>query len=309
MKKLLVIMLSLMMTLTMFTACGQKQTSDGDESVPNMTLKLSDNLPEFSMVGNYTESKSDIDTESDTEILWEYTGDDDAEYRFASAYKWPVGNKSLLDATKEDALKFFPDQKPEVVTCNYWQEPDDYEYTYYAGVGADMMYQLWTFQDGEYFYQITVGYDLVKYDVDDTDLQYAVPKQMKEIESEGALKSFVDPSFEENMSEFPNIETYLMDGDFEFSAENIAKAWGVENVKVEDHEFTSNSNNQKTKIPGYVVTCEYTEDGRTMVCSQHIIKAGDKYFGMCFSYNKELEFAEYIENSYRAFLFTIQERS
>lgn len=307
MKKLLVITLSLLMALTMFTACGGKQTSETDETVPTMSLKLSDNLPEFSMSGNYTENQSDIGADSETEVLWEYAGDDNAEYRFAAAYKWPAGDKSLMDASKEDALKFFPDQKPEVVTCNYWQEPDDYEYTYYAGVGEDIIYQVWTFQDGDYFYQISVGYDLVKYDVDDTDLQYEVPKQMKEIESEGALKAFIDPAFEENMSEFPNIETYILDEDFDFSSDNIAKAWGVENVKVEEHEYTGND--LKTKIPGYIVTCEYTEDGRTMVCSEHIIKSGDKYFGMCFSYNKELEFAEYIENSYRAFLYTIQGRS
>lgn len=303
MKKLLVVMLSLMMAMVMFTACGE--TSDSDAST--MTLKLSDNLPEFSMDGNYTEVENTYEQDGDTEVLWTYKGDDDAEYRKAAAYKWPVGDKSLVEETKADALEYFPVQEPEVITCNYWNEPDDYEYTYYAGVDDGLMYQSWIFQDGDYFYQICVGYDLVKYDVEDSGYEFAVPKQMIEREAEGAIKSFVDPDYDINMSEFPNIDVYYKDFDYDITEENIAKNWGVENVKITEHEYTSNDKN--TKIPGYIIECEYTEDGKTLVCYESLMKLNGKYFGMNFSYNKDIEFSEYIENSYRAFLFTVAEKN
>ena len=116
----------------------------------------------------------------------------------------------------------------------------------------------------------------------------------------------LNPDAEIKMQEFPNIEIYLDDGDFEFTAENIAKKWKVDNVEVLEHEFKSND--QKTKIPGYRISCEYTKNGKTMVCRDDLVKTGDKFFAMEFSYDKSITFPEYVENSYRAFLYTIVEK-
>ena len=307
-KKISALILTFLTVLTMLTGCAGKETSENTDDSSDIVLKLSDNLPDFNIHGNYKEGETDIELDSGSEVLWPYDGDDNAEYRFARAYKWPVGELSLLDETKADALNFFPEQEPEVITCNFWNEPNDYEYTYYAGIkDNNLMVQVWTFMDGDYFYQICVGYDLVTYTVDGTDISYSIPKYMEESESGYALKSFVDPDFESDMSEFPNIDIYLNDGDYDYSPENIAESWNVENVEVEEHEFSSNDKN--TKFPGYIISCEYTEDdGTTLVFRHYAIKFNDKYFAILFTYKKNLEFTDYIENSYRAFLYTITEK-
>ena len=308
-KKVSAFILASLFVLTMLTGCAGKETSENTDDSSDIVLKLSDNLPDFNIHGNYKEGETDIELDSGSEVLWAYDGDDNAEYRFARAYKWPVGELSLLDETKADALNFFPEQEPEVITCNFWNEPDDYEYTYYAGIkDNNLMVQVWTFMDGDYFYQICVGYDLVTYTVDGTDISYSIPKHMEETDPahDLVIKSFVDPDFESDMSEFPNVDIYLNDEDYDYSPENIAKIWKVEEVKVEEHEFSTND--KATKLPGYIISCDFTKDGTNFVCREYAIKFGDKYFAILFTYKKDLDFAEYIENSYRAFLYTITEK-
>lgn len=298
MKKTLLSILILAMPLLIFTSCGAKNTK--------LELTLSDNLPKFTLSGNYTVDETPYDVGDDTEILWSYIGNNKKELKYTYAYKWPVTNYSLLEETKLDAKRYFPVQEPEVVLCNFWAEPGDYEYTYYTGIVEDNSFaQLWTFQDEGYFYQICAGYDLINHKVDGTNIEFSIPSYLKEVKTDTALMRFEDPEFKSGMIEFPNVEIYLNNGDFEFTLENIKEKWGVENINVEEHEFTSNDKNKK--IPGYRIKSEYNENGKTYICEENLIKTGDKYFGMNFSYENTVKVPQYIENSYRSFLYTIIE--
>lgn len=302
-KNVLTIIFMIAVSLMVLTACTNKQTQETKTDNQTLSLKLSDNLPDFIIHGNYTKGEVDIG-DGDFETLWAYDGDDNAEYRFVHVYKWAKGNESLFEATVEDAQYYFPEQSPNVITCNYWNEPNDYEYTYYAAIKDNKFFvQNWAFQDGDYFYQICVAYDLVSYTIDGTNIQLPIPKHLKKVETNDALMKFEDPDYEIGMCELPNVEIFLNDADFEYSKENITKTWEVENVEIS--EYTFNSNDYTKQYPGYIIECQYTENGKTIVCYENAILINDKYLGIVFSYDKDIEFREYLENSYKALLYPI----
>ena len=303
-KNILTTILTITMILLMFTGCSNKQTQDTKIDNQTMSLKLSDNLPEFTIQGNYTEGKLDIEENGEFETLYAYDGDDNAEYRYVRVYKWAKEDKSLVEETIADAQFYYSEQNPSVIICNFWNEPNDYEYAYYAAIKDNKLFvQDWTFLDGDYFYQICVGYDLVTYTVEGTNIQFSLPKQMKQTKTDTALMKFVDPDYEIGMSELPNVEIFLNDTDFEYTKENITKTWNLENVEITEHVFKSNDTTKQ--YPGYIIDCQYEENGKTIMCHEDIAKVDDKYFGIVFSYDKNIEFPEYIENSYNTILYTI----
>ncbi len=97
----------------------ENRKSETDANSSETVLKLSDALPDFTIHGYYKEGKMDTEEDGEFEMLWAYDGDDNAEYRYVRAYKWAAEDKSLLEAAKEDALFYYPEQEPEVIICDF----------------------------------------------------------------------------------------------------------------------------------------------------------------------------------------------
>ena len=306
MKKLLVVLLAVAM-LFAFAACAQEPaepdtsaTDVEEEVLVDPQLPISENLPTFNMQGNYTATENTLEGAVEGDILWTYAGDADSEYVYATAYSWDASELTLEEEAQADIDKYFPDQNLSVGFSDYWHEPGEAEHSYYCGYIAEsnLFVQSWFFRDGDKIYQVVGCIEGIKYTVDELNVEVYVPKCMEKLDTpvEGAVMCFRDTK-----GEFPAYNIYTHSDEYEFTAEAIAEAWGVENVQVEEHNYSDSITEEE--LGGYYVTCDFEVDGVKIVGHNNIIGANGEYGIYEFTISENDFDQDYLEAAETALLY------
>lgn len=316
--KIIALLMAVCLLAVCFAGCSPAESQPTESTVstestvetPKLSWKISDNLPVIEKEGNYTAYEAE--TGEGFETVGGYKTDDpNADVLAIEVYRWASEGKTLLEEAQEEIDTYYADQEDLApVMCNYFIEPGDSEFAYYAAFdteyfGKPTYYQAFIFQDGDDIVEYAYYTNTKKVAFGDTGAYIYLPVRMTEQQmseediADGGILAYVDAGSTYPVSgnvEFPAVEVYTWaaeGNDIDAVIEYTKTTYGVTDENIVKYEWDGK--------PCFFAA--YEIDG---VCyEEYYMLDGETYISTAFSFAKDSQLATYTEAAIAAFAWSM----